>query len=57
MNEITMEEIRTLLGSSANKLSDDQVKDTYIQLLCLVETWLDAFEQSIFDGKTIQELL
>ena len=44
-----------------NKTQDLQVKkipqDTVVEMKFLALSWLDDFEKSLFDGKTVNELL
>lgn len=56
MEEVEVEQTRATLGNIAKKLSDEALKDTYVEIQYLVESWLDEYERSIFDGKTLQEL-
>ena len=53
----TVQETREILGESALKLTDEQVYDLTNEIQYLVDTWVEEFEQEIFDGKTLSELL
>ncbi len=57
MDEIDIEKAKTILGDTAKKMTDDQLKDTCVEVQYLMETWLDDYERSIFEGKTLRELL
>ncbi len=53
----TIQEARDILGKSAEELTDDQVYDLVNEIQYLVDTWLEEYEQKIFEGKTLKELL
>jgi len=53
----TIQETREILGESAQSLSDEQIYDLKNEIQYLVDTWLEEFEKSIFDGKTLNELI
>lgn len=55
--EIDLEEARKILGKTAESLSDEQLRDQVSMINFLAESWLDDYERSIFDGKTINELI
>ncbi len=57
MEDTDIEKAKTILGDIAKQMTDDQLKDTYVEIQYLVESWLDDYERSIFDGKTLRELL
>ena len=57
MEDIKLEEIKNLLGKKGNQSTDEQLKDTVVEIKHLIELWLDSFEREIFEGKTLQELL
>lgn len=50
-------EAREILGESASSLSDEQVYDLVNEVQYLTDTWLEEFEQKVFDGKTLKEIL
>ena len=54
---ILIEKARVILGGIAKEMSDDQLKDACVEVQYLIETWLDDFEKSVFEGKTLRELL
>ncbi len=57
MDDIELEKAKAVLGDIAKKMSDDQIKDICVEIQYLVESWLDDYERSIFNGKTLRELL
>lgn len=56
-NEMTIEEARQILGKAAEGMSDEEVQSQMILIKSLTESWLDDYERSIFDGKTLNELV
>jgi hypothetical protein len=57
MDEIDIEKTKILLGDAGKKMTNEQLRDSFVEMQYLVETWLDAYERSIFGGKTLRELL
>ncbi len=55
--EKTIKRAKEVLGSLTDKLTSDQLRDSVAEIQFLVNTWLDEFEQTIFDGLTLRELL
>lgn len=53
----TVQEARDILGKSAEGLTDSQVNDLVNEVQYLVDTWIEEYEQKVFDGKTLKELL
>lgn len=53
----TIQETRDILGKSAEELTDDQIFALVSEIQYLVDTWLEEYEQKIFEGKTLKELL
>ena len=53
----TIQEARDILGKSAENLTDDQVHALSTEIQYLVDTWIEEYEQKVFDGKTLKELL
>lgn len=45
------------LGELVNELSVAQIKEIVTDIDYLVTSWLDDFERTIFEGKTLKELL
>lgn len=52
-----VQEARDILGKSAENLTDSQVSDLVNEVQYLVDTWIEEYEQKVFDGKTLKELL
>ncbi|MEK6846753.1 MAG: hypothetical protein AABY16_01150 [Nanoarchaeota archaeon] len=48
---------KALLGELANEFTKEDIKDVIVQIQYLAESWLDDFERTIFEGKTLSELL
>jgi len=57
MEDTDIEEAREILGDTAKQLTDEQLKDICVEIQFLVESWLDEYERSVFNGKTLRELL
>ncbi len=55
-NDITVEEARKILGKTAEELSDEQLQEEMAKIRFLAESWLDEYERSIFEGKTLNEI-
>lgn len=53
----TVEEARKILGKTAENLSDEEIQDQLTKIQFLAESWLDDYERSIFDGKTLAEVI
>lgn len=51
--------IRTkrILGETATSLSDEQIECVIAQFQFLINSWLDEFEQDVFNGMTLKEVL
>lgn len=52
-----IDEAREILGETVKDLTDDELKDQVVMVSYLIETWVDEFERTIFNGKTLNELL
>jgi hypothetical protein len=50
-------EAREILGNEAKNLTDDQVFGLLNEIQYLVDSWLEEYETTVFDGKTLDELL
>ena len=48
---------RRLLGQIAEDLSDEQLESLHTKFQYLIDSWLDLFEQQVFQGKTLKEVL
>jgi hypothetical protein len=54
-DENEIQETRKILGKSAVGMTDEEIKHQITCIDYLISTWLDEYERSIFDGKTVQE--
>lgn len=45
------------LGEKVKTFTDEQIECLVTDFQYLVDTWLDEFEKSVFEGQTLQELL
>lgn len=52
-----IEEVREKLGDTAKDMTDEQLRDQIAMMKYLSESWLDDYERTIFDGKTLNEVL
>lgn len=55
--EKSIQTAKEILGPIAKELSPEELKCAVVEMQFLVETWVDDFEKSIFDGLTLRELL
>lgn len=54
---ITLEQAKEALGSTGKLMTDIQIQQTVSLFQNLSESWLDGFERSVFEGRTIRQLL
>ncbi len=54
---ITLEKAKLALGETGMKMSDSQILQTVSLFQSLAESWLDDFERTTFQGKTVKMLL
>jgi len=54
-NKITR--TRILLGETAKTLTSEQIECINAEYQFLIDTWLDEFEKSVFEGMTLKEVL
>ena len=45
------------LGETAKDLSDAQVETIISEFQFLIDSWMDEYEQEVFGGKTLREIL
>lgn len=57
VSEKELAEAREILGKTAKKMTDEELINQIKAMKYLSESWLDEFEKSIFDGKTLNEKL
>jgi hypothetical protein len=50
-------EVRRMLGEAGADLSTQEIKDMLTEIQFLVTSWLDEYEQAIFKGQTLAEVL
>ncbi len=52
-----IEQARQILGDDAKTLRTEQIQDLLSNIDYLVNSWIEEFERSVFDGKTFNELI
>ncbi len=55
--ETVLQKTRRIMGDNISNLSDDELEVYVTELQHLIDYWLDTFEQDLFDGVTLQQLL
>lgn len=55
--ETKLQKARAILGEVAVKLPDHELELFLTKLQCLVDSWFDVYEQEVFDGKTLRDIL
>jgi hypothetical protein len=50
-------QIKRIPQTSVAEVSSKEDKDTVVEMKFLALSWLDDFEKSLFDGKTVNKLL
>lgn len=55
--ENNLQRARRMLGDIAVSLTDPEIETYLTQFECLLDSWMDEFEKTIFDNKTLLELL
>ncbi len=48
---------RKMLGETAQELSDEQIECIVSEFQFLINSWLDEYEQDVFNGMTLKEIL
>ncbi|MDO8618949.1 MAG: hypothetical protein Q7R49_03300 [Candidatus Daviesbacteria bacterium] len=56
-DEKRIKKAKETLGPLAEELSAEELKESLSEMQFLVNSWIDEFERSIFEGKTLNELL
>lgn len=46
-----------ILGETAKEFSHEELRNAVVEMQYLIDSWLDDFERSTFDGMTLRELL
>jgi hypothetical protein len=57
LQQKTVLEAREILGDSADSISDQELYELVTEMQYLVDVWIEDYEKSVFDGKTLKELL
>lgn len=55
--DISVQEARQVLGPKAINMPDEEIAKLISSYQNLAEGWLDAFEKTIFKGKTLNAIL
>ena len=55
--ETRLQQARRFMGSEADNLSDEELEVCLTEFQHLIAEWLDAFEQELFDGQTLKQVL
>ncbi len=55
--ENTVIRTRKILGEGAKMLSDEQIQCVITEFQFLINAWLDEYEQEVFSGMTLKEVL
>lgn len=45
------------MGSTVESLADEELGVCLTEFQRLIDEWLDAFEQQLFDGQTLKQVL
>ena len=56
-DEKDIKKTKEILGQLADALSPELLSEAVAEMQFLAKSWLDEFEKTIFDGKTLNELL
>lgn len=56
-DEKRIKKAKETLGPLAKELSAEELSESLSEMQFLVNSWIDEFERSIFEGKTLNELL
>jgi len=55
--ESRLQQARRIMGQAVDGLSDEQLEVYLTEFQYLINTWLDEYEQFVFQGKTLKEIL
>ena len=55
--ETLLQRTRRIMGDAVTDLSDDELEVYITEFQHLIDYWLDTFEQQIFDGMTLRQIL
>lgn len=57
LQENKIQHARGILGETGRNLTEEQIRSALTDFELLLNTWLDEFEQLVFEGKTLKDLL
>ena len=55
--ERRIEQARRLMGEAVSQLSDPELESYLVKFQYLLDSWFDDFERTLFDNKTLTQLL
>lgn len=55
--ETKQNSVKRNLGETGKTLSEEQINALAADFQYLIDTWLDEFEEEVFEGKKLQEIL
>lgn len=55
--ESRIEKLRRMMGGEVSSLSDSELKVFITEFSFLLDSWIDEYERTAFDGKTLKQLL
>ncbi len=55
--ETRIQKTRRIMGGLVDQLSDEDLEVYITEFQYLIDEWLDTFEQEVFDGLTLKQLL
>ncbi|MBI3485735.1 hypothetical protein HY025_02210 [Candidatus Daviesbacteria bacterium] len=55
ISEKELAEAREILGERAKDMTEEQLKEQIASMKYLIDSWMDEYERSIFDGKTLNK--
>ena len=54
---VTLEQAKLALGETGKKMSDDDIERLMAVVGHLTDSWMEEYEKTIYDGKTLKQLL
>lgn len=55
--ETRIQKARTIMGEAIKDLTDEELDKYLIEFQYLIDSWLDEYEQQVFGGITLQQVL
>lgn len=55
--ETLVQRARRIMGDSVRSLSDEELGNYLVEFQTLLSAWLDSYETSVFQGKTLHQIL